>query len=258
QAKPQARRTLLEEAAGISGLHTRRHEAELRLRAAEQNLERLDDVVSELEGQIEHLRRQARQATRFKNLSADIRKAEAILLHLRWTSAREQEGEAQSTLSQATSLVGERAQGQMEAAKEQAISARRLPELRDAEAAAAAALQRLTIARGQVEEEARRIRERAEELGKRVQQLDADIAREEHMVRDNAEILARLEAEEKELTEAEQGAEERETSRRAVFEAATGKLASSEQSLGKLTSEKAEASAARHQAERAMRESAER
>src|SRR5690606_5996199 len=85
QAKPQARRALLEEAAGISGLHTRRHEAELRLRAAEQNLERLDDVVSELEGQIENLRRQARQATRFKNLSAEIRKAEAILLHLRWT-----------------------------------------------------------------------------------------------------------------------------------------------------------------------------
>jgi chromosome segregation protein len=87
QAKPQARRALLEEAAGISGLHTRRHEAELRLRAAEQNLERLDDVVGELESQIESLKRQARQASRFKNLSADIRKAEATLLHLRWTQA---------------------------------------------------------------------------------------------------------------------------------------------------------------------------
>ncbi len=62
QAKPQARRALLEEAAGISGLHTRRHEAELRLRGAEQNLERLDDVVGELESQIESLKRQARQA----------------------------------------------------------------------------------------------------------------------------------------------------------------------------------------------------
>ena len=64
QAKPQARRALLEEAAGISGLHSRRHEAELRLRAAEQNLERLDDVVSELDSQIESLKRQARQASR--------------------------------------------------------------------------------------------------------------------------------------------------------------------------------------------------
>ena len=91
EAKPQARRALLEEAAGISGLHTRRHEAELRLRAAEQNLERLDDVVGELESQIESLKRQARQASRFKNLSADIRKAEATLLHLRWTLAKAQE-----------------------------------------------------------------------------------------------------------------------------------------------------------------------
>jgi chromosome segregation protein len=138
QAKPQARRALLEEAAGISGLHTRRHEAELRLRAAEQNLERLDDVVGELESQIENLKRQARQASRFKNLSADIRKAEATLLHVRWTLAKAHEAEAQSALSSATSVVGERAAAQVEAAKEQAIGAHRLPELRDAEAAAAA------------------------------------------------------------------------------------------------------------------------
>jgi chromosome segregation protein len=74
QAKPQARRQLLEEAAGISGLHSRRHEAELRLRAAETNLERLDDVTSQLESQIESLKRQSRQANRFKALSADIRR----------------------------------------------------------------------------------------------------------------------------------------------------------------------------------------
>ena len=88
QAKPQARRALLEEAAGISGLHTRRHEAELRLRAAEQTLERLDDVTSELASQIESLKRQARQASRFKTLSADIRATEATLFHLRWTQAK--------------------------------------------------------------------------------------------------------------------------------------------------------------------------
>src|ERR1700754_1998626 len=121
QAKPQARRALLEEAAGISGLHSRRHEAELRLRAAEQNLERQDDVVGELESQIDNLKRQARQASRFKNLSADIRKAEATLLHLRWTIAKQHEAEAQSALASATGLVAERASAQMNAAKEQAI-----------------------------------------------------------------------------------------------------------------------------------------
>ena len=153
-----------------------------RLRAAEQNLERLDDVVGELESQIESLKRQARQASRFKNLSADIRKAEATLLHLRWTLAKAQEAEAQSALAVATALVAERASAQMNAAKEQAIGAHRLPELRDAEAAAAAAFQRLSIARAQLEEEAGRIRARQAELDKRIAQLDADIAREQRML----------------------------------------------------------------------------
>ena len=84
QAKPFDRRALLEEAAGITGLHSRRHEAELRLRAAETNLERLEDVVAALEAQLANLKRQARQATRYKNLSDHIRKAEAA--NRIWTS----------------------------------------------------------------------------------------------------------------------------------------------------------------------------
>ncbi|WP_309083674.1 chromosome segregation protein SMC [Chelativorans sp.] len=258
QAKPQARRALLEEAAGISGLHTRRHEAELRLRAAEQNLERLDDVVRELETQIESLKRQARQAARFKNLSADIRKAEAILLHLRWSQAKEQEADARSALSQATALVAERATEQIEAAKQQMIAAKRLPELREAEAAAAAALQRLTIARAQVEEEARRVRERVAELTKRIDQLNADIAREEQMIRDNADVLHRLEAEERSLRDAEVGGGAREADLRAALERAGAELAEKEGALSTLTSAKAEAVALRSQAERAVREGAER
>ncbi|SEB89602.1 condensin subunit Smc [Nitratireductor aquibiodomus] len=258
QAKPQARRALLEEAAGISGLHSRRHEAELRLRAAEQNLERLDDVVSELDSQIESLKRQARQASRFKKLSAEVRKAEAILLHLRWSSAKAQEAEAQSALSGATALVGENASGQMEAAKAQAIGAHKLPALRDAEAAAAAALQRLTIARTQVEEEAKRIDARTQELKKRIDQLNADVAREEQMVRDNADALARLAEEEEALKEAEEGAEGRETELQNVFETVSTELSAAEELLSRLTAEKAEASATRQQAERAIRDQAER
>ncbi|MEI9423108.1 chromosome segregation protein SMC [Mesorhizobium sp. Cs1299R1N1] len=258
QAKPQARRALLEEAAGISGLHTRRHEAELRLRAAEQNLERLDDVVGELESQIESLKRQARQASRFKNLSADIRKAEATLLHLRWTLAKTQEGEARSALATATALVGDRAATQMNAAKEQGISAHRLPDLRDAEAAAAAAFQRLSIARSQIEEEAGRIRTRQAELERRLQQLDGDIAREERMVRDNADVLERLRAEEAALNSENAGAAEREATTRAAFEQTASTLAQTEAKLAALTAERAEAAASRHQIERTLRETAER
>lgn len=258
QAKPQARRALLEEAAGISGLHTRRHEAELRLKAAEQNLERLDDVVGELESQIESLKRQARQASRFKNLSADIRKAEATLLHLRWTLAKTQEGEARSALAIATALVGDRAAAQMAAAREQGINAHRLPDLRDAEAAAAAAFQRLSIAKAQIEEEAGRIRARQAELDRRLQQLDGDLAREQRMVRDNADILERLAAEEAALNTENAGAAEREASTRAAFEQAASTLASSEARLAALTAERAEAAASRNQIERTLRDTAER
>ena len=83
-AKPTARRALLEEAAGISGLHSRRHEAELRLKGAEQNLERVEDVINQVTQQLEQLKRQARLATRYRGLSGEIRKAEAMLFHIRW------------------------------------------------------------------------------------------------------------------------------------------------------------------------------
>src|SRR6218665_1822700 len=95
-AKPVQRRALLEEAAGISGLHSRRHEAELRLRAAEQNLERVDDISGQVEQQLETLKRQARLAVRYRSLSGDIRRAEATLFHIRWVAARFAEKDAEA------------------------------------------------------------------------------------------------------------------------------------------------------------------
>ena len=258
QAKPQARRQLLEEAAGISGLHSRRHEAELRLRGAETNLERLEDVTSQLESQIESLKRQARQANRFKMLSADIRSREAMLLHIRWVQAKEAEAEADSALNQATVLVAERAQAQMEAAKAQAIASLRLPELRENEAKLAAALQRLQIAKTQLEEDASRILRRRDELTRRLVQLSEDIRREERMVADNAAILAKLAAEEAEIEEilSDSGRYAEET--REAFEAAAATLADSEKLFTLLTAERAEAAATRNQLERAIRDLADR
>jgi chromosome segregation protein len=258
QAKPQARRQLLEEAAGISGLHSRRHEAELRLRAAEGNLERLEDVVSQLENQIESLKRQARQANRFKSLSADIRAREAMLLHIRWVQAKEAEGEAESALNQATVVVAEKAQSQMEAAKNQGVASLRLPELREDEAKAGAALQRLQIARGQLEEEANRLMKRRDELTRRLAQLGEDLRREERLVADNAAFLAKLDQEEGELDDllAGSGAEAEEV--REAFEAAAASLASSEKQFAAVTAERAEAAAVRNQLERVIRDLSER
>ena len=258
QAKPHARRALLEEAAGISGLHGRRHEAETRLAAAEQNVGRLDEVVGELENQMESLKRQARHALRFKTLSAEIRKTEALLLHMRWSLAKAGETETIAALNVATSQVAERAASQMRAVGKQAIGAKLLPELREAQAAAAAALQRLKIAKAQVEEEAVRAAARQAELADRIRQLDADITRERHMVLDNASFLGRLDAE-KGLLEAEsEGAGDRLTATRAVLDAAVRLLAESEAELGGLTEKRADALAARNQIERALRDSAER
>ena len=254
QAKPQARRQLLEEAAGISGLHSRRHEAELRLRAAEGNLERLDDVLAQLESQIESLKRQARQANRFKMLSADIRAREALLLHIRWVQAKEAEGEAESALNQATMVVAEKAQAQMEAAKNQAVTGLKLPELREEEAKAGATLQRLQIARGQLEEEANRLLKRRDELSRRLVQLGEDIRREEQLAAENTTFLERLDQEEAELQEivADAGAEAEEL--KAAFDAATESLAASEKLFADLTAERAEAAAGRNQLERLIRD----
>src|SRR5215212_5736891 len=89
-AKPQARRRILEDAAGIAGLHARRHEAELRLKAADDNLVRVEDVLREIETQLEGLRRQGRQAARYRALSAEIRRLEALLHAAAYAEAREQ------------------------------------------------------------------------------------------------------------------------------------------------------------------------
>src|SRR5437868_5554788 len=107
QAKPEARRRVLEEAAGVAGLHARRHEAELRLKAAEHNLERLEDVIAQLVAQIDALKRQARQAVRYRNVSAQVRKAEAMLFHLRWIGAVAEVADAERAKDAAVRLVAE-------------------------------------------------------------------------------------------------------------------------------------------------------
>ncbi|MDP3602096.1 MAG: AAA family ATPase, partial [Bosea sp. (in: a-proteobacteria)] len=191
-AKPQSRRRILEDAAGIAGLHSRRHEAELRLRGAEENLTRLEDVLGEIDGQIDSLQRQARQASRYRSLAADIRRAEATLALIAHHLARGQEAEAERALEAAVRLVAERTGLQAEAARHQAVAAHGLPGLREGEAAAAAALVRLKRGLDELEAENRRARQRAEELDRRLGELQGDLGRQESVARDAAESLARL------------------------------------------------------------------
>ncbi|PZN92444.1 MAG: chromosome segregation protein SMC, partial [Hyphomicrobiales bacterium] len=191
-AKPQSRRRILEDAAGIAGLHSRRHEAELRLKGAEENLTRLEDVLGEIDAQIEALQRQARQASRYRSLASDIRRAEATLALIAHHQARTQQALAERALEAALRGVAEQTGIQAEAARRQAIAAHELPALRDSEAGAAAALVRLKRGLDDLEAENRRSKQRAEELGRRLTELQGDLARQESVARDATESLTRL------------------------------------------------------------------
>jgi len=86
-AKPKARRRVLEEAAGISGLYQRRHEAELKLNGTELNLARVEDVLEQLASQLNSLAKQAKQAARYREIAEELRAAEGVLLFRRWAEA---------------------------------------------------------------------------------------------------------------------------------------------------------------------------
>jgi chromosome segregation protein len=194
-AKPTQRRGLLEEAAGITGLHARRHEAELRLRAAETNLERLEDIVGALEEQHRLLKRQARQATRYRNLSDHIKRHEAILLHLRWVSAQSAREAAAEQFNAIETLVAELTQAVAIATTAQADASTVLPSLRQKEAEAAAALQRLLVARDALDAEERRIESLRAEISNRITMIDGDITREKSLGGDATEAVEKLETE---------------------------------------------------------------
>src|SRR5207248_4215493 len=202
QAKPEQRRRVLEEAAGIAGLHARRHEAELRLKAAETNLNRLEDVIGQLAQQIEALKRQARQAVKYKQVSADVRKAEATLFHLRWVAANAEVAEAGHAKDLSIRRVAQATGAQAEASTRQANAAADLPPLRDEEAKAGAALQRLMVARDQLDREEARVNERIVELDRRLVQLVQDVAREQRQQADAEAALERLATEESGLAQA--------------------------------------------------------
>jgi chromosome segregation protein len=201
QAKPEQRRRVLEDAAGVAGLHARRHEAELRLKAAETNLTRVEDVIGQLSGQMEGLKKQARQAIRYREVAGKVRKAEAMLFHLRWIQAHADNADAATTHDRNTLELAEATRIQGEAARIQAIRASELPALREAEAAAAAGLQRLTNTRDMLDREEERSKERAAELDRRLTQFEADVAREMKQAEDADFALLRLDEEDAMLKE---------------------------------------------------------
>lgn len=204
-AKPTERRLLIEEAAGITGLHSRRHEAEIRLRAAESNLVRLDDVLGTLDVQLKTLKKQARQASRYRNLSGDIRRAEATLFLLRWKAAERDLALGHEQLKEAETRVVQMTGKAAEASTRQAECAATLPPLRQAEAEAAAELQRLTLTRQNLDDEERRVEAATRDCRARLAQIAADIERETALADDARNAIQALEAEAADIDEARRG-----------------------------------------------------
>src|SRR6202163_4805602 len=253
QAKPEQRRRVLEDAAGVAGLHARRHEAELRLKAAETNLTRVEDVIGQLAGQIEGLKKQARQAIRYREVAAKVRKAEAMLFHLRWLEANADVAEAAQVHNLSVRDMAECTREQAEAARIQAVRASELPALREAEARAAAGLQRLTNARETLDREEQRARERVAELDRRLTQFSADISREQQQSSDAEVALTRLDTEDSELKEEIKSRVEKRSGVDERVSEAEATLAAAERLFAELTTVLADLTARRNQLEGSVR-----
>ncbi|KLE35055.1 chromosome segregation SMC family protein [Aurantiacibacter luteus] len=193
-AKPTERRMMLEEAAGIAGLHVRRRDAELKLRSTEKNLERLEDLMAGLDTQIASLRRQAKQAERYKALSDQIRVAEARLLFARWRDAAAAAEAARAEAKAADEKVAEAQELAKRAQAAQHALAAKLAELRDELADrrddASAHGHRMAALASQLEAAEQRLRD----LDRQHARLEEDRVDADRMTRDAAQAMKDLSA----------------------------------------------------------------
>ena len=199
-SKPEARREMLEEAAGISGLHVRRKDAEQKLRAAEKNLSRLDDILGDMEQRAASLRRQAKQAERYKKLSGEINIVEGRLIYARWkeAAAASDLAKAEAEAAEAKVLAAQNEQqaavsAQNESAK--ALGILRADVQRAREQASESSHRLLTLTN-----ERDNLKSRLLDLQAQAQRIHDDNAREDQLTRDAMEALARLEQDEKRLS----------------------------------------------------------
>jgi len=191
-AKPSNRRRILEEAAGISGLHTRRHEAELRLRAAENNLARLEDILGQIESQLLSLRRQSRQAARYKRLAGEIHEYKALLWLKRWVSSLDTLAGSQDAFKACENAVADTATKASELTRQAAELNGLLEPKREEQIIAAAVLGRLNAAKDALEQDEHTANTEIRKLEGQIEQLAADLARETGIVEDAATAEARL------------------------------------------------------------------
>jgi len=245
-AKPKNRRRILEEAAGISGLYQRRHEAELKLKSAEANLLRVDDVIEQLSNQLAQLMRQAKQAARYREIGENLRHAEGLLLFQRWQEADHARLAAEQQLKERILAASQSEAEVRMSTKARETAEEAMPPLREEEAVASAILQRLNVQRDSLNEQEAQANERIQTLENRIEQLIQDMERETGLNKDAGETIERLEWEARELSKATEGQDEKLASAQAAAQDAAGVLQDREAELSEKTEDVARL-AARHQ-----------
>ncbi len=203
-AKPEQRRSLLEEAAGITGLHSRRHEAELRLNATETNLERVKDVLKAQEEQLEILKKQSKQAERYKNIQKDITIARSLVFYKKWKDEELKLNTSENKMKAHEEVVTNQTQNVAKNNLEYEKIQETLPNLRLEESKIASELQKNTINLENQEKEIDRANTQVEETQIRIEQIKNDINREQFLFDDAKENLVKV-REEKSLLEKQQG-----------------------------------------------------
>ncbi len=257
-SKPIQRRAILEEAAGISGLHARRHEAELKLNAATQNLARVADIIQEIETQLQNLKRQARQAARYRNLSGHIQRAEAMALYVRWQMTSTAAVAAEEELSRLRSEVEELTFKAAQATNAVLAADELVPPLRQTAAERSAALQRLTAERMALDGEEVRAKAAAERLTARIAQIDEDTGREGARLDDAKTTIAQLDGERAALEGGAGGEAQAATLASEHLAQARTSLGEAERHADAVTAEVAEARAKRAELDRRGHEARQR
>jgi len=242
-AKPTERRQVLEDAAGISGLHARRHEAELKLRAAETNLERLDDVLGTMQTQLAGLKKQARQAIRYRELSEEIRRADAMLLALRWQTLLSRASDTRNHFTQADNAVREAMLDVAQATTRNSECAAAMPPLRKEEAALAHAYSTVIARRDTLIAEERQLAAAVAEADQQARQLAADHAHENRQQSEAQSVEARLAAEAESLADQAKGHPARRDAAQSDLAQARAKVSEFDAALAKLTESVATAEA---------------
>ena len=202
-SKPDERRAILEEAAGISGMHARRHEAETRLAAAENNLKRADELKRQQEKQLENLKKQAEEASKYKEISKEIRKKEAGLYYLKF---QEIESEQKIISDKSSELEDEISAIKIDLNHNSQLldeENKKLSPLRDKKMENLAKIQKINLELDNLVLEENRIKSLQEKLRKSLNEIDSDFEREKSITLDATLNEKRVLEEKKELLKTE-------------------------------------------------------